>query len=236
MKTTENFSATSNGALTTESFQDMHHNWMTCPRLDIPDLFYFSDKNGLQNRVYGFTMEKHDLDTMFGALEHAPDINLRFYLAAKSVVSANSDPAFIPIIQGFDALHVPNSINENSFLPTGTIYGASDNITQEEAEEMISTWQDYYKPSLPDLFESNLGRIRYTTFSIEDSNNIRSFCKNLENCDLSLKIFLGFEFPREKEPNKPFGFRIVLEVSALPSSGLTFTEFYEFSNPCPPLC
>ncbi|MEM1320832.1 MAG: hypothetical protein AAGG75_11285, partial [Bacteroidota bacterium] len=69
-----------------------------------------------------------------------------------------------------------------------------------------------------------------------DSGEIRNIFQDNSDKDVVLNLYLGHVMPISIE--EPFGLRIVVEiaVSGELDGDASTRAFFEFSNPCPPLC
>jgi len=218
------------------TLEDMHLHWLACPVQNIRDLFYFEEMNK-KFRISTYVVEHEQLNNLFGRVNQAP-INFRIHMSANPDIDhggiKDSIPSFAPIVQLYNTNEPPR------FISTNAVVAKSDEdfniinipITPEKAKEMIESWRKYLGVNLSSIFQSEGTRINFTTFDNNDSEDIRNAFVANPNADKKLYIHLGYEIPTEKD--KPFGFRIILDIFT--DDGRGDRAFFEFSNPCPPAC
>ncbi len=230
-------SSTESKAINSEiTKEEALQNWEDWPTQSLANLFYYT-QGGVSQKVIQYQLNEQQFKDLMDPLDDEKSIEIRIYMA----VTPNRDPSvpfYTPIIQAYNVDAIPTDVNYNSDYPSfipGPVpndrQSAKREVPKEEAEKMINDWYHYLRQNVPNLFESAGKRLAWTTFDKCDSDRIRGVFKNHPSGSVILNLYLGYSVTTE--PQRPYGFRTILEVNANNGEDQLF---FEFSNPCPPLC
>ena len=241
--------------------QEMYEYWENCKTKNLVDLFF----NTTGYRATSYSLDSDALSQLFdnsgddlvfrvfmGANPgipygqegvSAPSFTPIFQVHTPSTnANATPDPNTNSIVATWYTTPPIdlNNLQQQGLDPTKTslkspIVIPFDVVSIQQAIKMIMNWTIYLKGSLYQLVESAMGRLKFTTFNNSDAGIIKSNYNYFRHNDMNpeLIIYLGFSMPVAIEHG--FGLRIILELKASDANA-NYSQYYEVSNPCPPLC
>lgn len=244
-------------------FNRSYETWQTTLPDNLPTLFYAFDETQSQTeRVAGFRITDQD---QFKLLLDSKPERLRIHLGANPDYDSNIVPSY-PAVQFFieglkskgETVTLQFEWDPNPpFLEKGA-YGQDsgpNEIPVDGAILFAQAWLETPYDSIRDAFEGadsrNLvQRVKSYTFQEDETASIITQLEKYTG-DVQLNLYLGNSIP---VTNHPFGFRPVLEVRPVPfipaektkakaskkdnngGGGGDGSTFFDFSNPCPPVC
>lgn len=219
--------------------------WQRCEFEKIADLFNaFNNRTLINQRAVSFKLLEEDIQAIrnLDGLE-----NLIIYLGAREAQTNHADdqPLFQLILQvktseqgRFDNCFLmqydpdPMYLDSNGNLNDNGL----DQISAESAFLFIVKWLETEHAELPGLFSSltanAVNRVKSYTFDQQKSKLIVQDLSNLKS-DLLVHMGVGI-----RVRNHPICFRPIIEVKPQNTklSNNENGDYYDFSNPCPPIC
>lgn len=222
-------------------------NWQQTLQNNLPVAFTAYDASkGQTDRVSCYMLDHSALQ---GLIDSAPQ-KLRLHLGLASGADFSSIPS-TPYAQFYLEGLLPGSgaavtVQMNwepnpPFLLSGFTGPDSgvDEIPSEGALLFVMGWLETAYQDISTAFDglnmvtNQVQRVRYYTYSADESGRIIELLKN--NTNSKLYLYLGKTIPVTAHP---MGFRPVLEVRIDDSAGAGGggSHFFDFANPCPPAC
>ncbi|MEM1323920.1 MAG: hypothetical protein AAGG75_26910 [Bacteroidota bacterium] len=215
--------------------------WLDCSDNDLKDLFYGELLPGI--RAFKFTLNSKKLTEMINSLQNAP-FYIRVYMGANPNAvfgTSGEQPAFKPFTQAYNSGNLPPDMEQNSYffeyvpVELSEIHGNVQQIPRDTAMLLVQNWLDVDDDKIKYTLNSPEGRLRFYSFGIEDTSSIKRVFEHIKPGDAVLNLYLGC-YPPDSNGDQIFTFRTILQITN--GTGISPNEdaWFEFSNPCPPLC
>ena len=223
-------------------------NWQQTLPNNLPVAFTAYDANkGQTDRVSSYVLDHSSLQ---GLIDSAPE-KLRLHLGLASGADFTSIPStpyaqfYLEGLNPGSGSAVTVQMNwepDPPFLKSGFTGPDSgvDEIPSEGALLFVMGWLETAYQDISTAFDglnmltNQVQRVRYYTYSADESGRIIELLKS--NTNSKLYLYLGKTIPVTAHP---MGFRPVLEVRIDDGSlagGGGGSHFFDFANPCPPAC